>query len=211
MSLRTRLFALVGAVVALTVLLVTSTVASSARRAFAAIDSQRTAVLVSQIRREVAAEGEQVAQRLERVATSDAVVRIAADIGRSKGDPASYVGEAAPLAAAQGLDFLDLVTDTGTILSSAHSPARFGYRHPWLTPGAAAMPESGRRISSASSSPTASRSVSSRRAASPRAIIGSCSSADAASTSASSRRWCCRPACACCCIATWSRRSHGAS
>jgi len=142
MTLRTRLFALVGAVVALTVLLVTSTVAASARRAFAAVDGQRTAVLVSQIRREFAAEGEQVVQRLDRVATSDSVVRIAADIGRSKGDLAPYVSEATPLAAAQGLDFLDLVTDTGTIVSSAHTPARFGYRHPWLAPGVTAMPES---------------------------------------------------------------------
>jgi len=142
MTLRTRLFALVGAVVALTVLLVTSTVAASARRAFAAVDGQRTAVLVSQIRKEVTAEGDQVVQRLERVATSDSVARIAADIGRSKADLASYVGEAAPLAAAQGLDFLDLVTDSGTIISSAHTPARFGYRHPWLPPGVSAMPES---------------------------------------------------------------------
>ena len=142
MTLRTRLFALVGAVVALTVLLVTSTVAASARRAFASVDGQRTAVLVSQIRKEFAAEGEQVVQRLDRVAASDRVVRIAADIGRSKTDLASSVGEAAPLAAAQGLDFLDLVTDAGAIISSAHTPARFGYRHPWLAPGAAAMPES---------------------------------------------------------------------
>jgi two-component system, NtrC family, nitrogen regulation sensor histidine kinase NtrY len=142
MTLRTRLFALVGAVVALTVLLVTSTVAASARRAFAAVDGQRTAVLVSQIRKEFAAEGDQLVQRLDRVATSDSVARIAADIGRSKADLVSYVGEAAPLAAAQGLDFLDLVTDTGTIISSAHTPARFGYRHPWLPPGVSAMPES---------------------------------------------------------------------
>ena len=96
--------------------------AASARRAFASVDGQRTAVLVSQIRKEFAAEGDQVVQRLDRVATSDSVARIAADIGRSKADLASYVGEAAPLAAAQGLDFLDLVTDTGTIISSATRP-----------------------------------------------------------------------------------------
>ena len=142
MTLRTRLFALVGAVVALIVVLVTSTVAASARRAFAAVEAQRTAVLVAQVRREFAAEGEQIVQRLERMAGSDDVMRIAADISRSKTDPASYVGEAAPLAATQGLDFLDLVTEQGTIISSAHTPARFGYRHPWLPPGATALPDS---------------------------------------------------------------------
>ncbi len=142
MTLRTRLFALVGAVVALTDVLVTTTVASSARRAFAAVDDQRTAVLVTQVRREFAAEGEQVVQRLERAASSDEVTRIAADLGRSRVDVAAYVGAAAPLAASQGLDFLDIVSDAGTIISSAHAPARFGYRHPWLRPGATAMPES---------------------------------------------------------------------
>jgi two-component system, NtrC family, nitrogen regulation sensor histidine kinase NtrY len=142
MTLRTRLFLLVGAVVALTDILVTTTVGSSARRAFAAVDDQRTAVLVTQVRREFAAEGEQVAQRLERVASSDEVVRLAADLGRSTTDAAAYVGAAAPLAASQGLDFLDLVSERGTIISSAHAPARFGYRHPWLAPGATRMPES---------------------------------------------------------------------
>ncbi len=131
MTLRNRLFALVSAAVALTVVLVTSTVASSARRAFAAVDAQRAAALVAQIRREFAAEGEQVIARLERIAASDAVLRTAGDVGRSKSDLSLRVGEAAPLASAQGLDFLDLVGDNGTIISSAHWPARFGYRHPW--------------------------------------------------------------------------------
>src|SRR5688572_29945290 len=141
MTLRTRLFALVGAVVALTDVLVTTTVASSARRAFAAVDGQRTAMLVAQVRREFAAEGEQVAQRLERVASSDEVRRIAVDLARSKSEAAAHVAAAASLAATHGLDFLDLVGDGGTIISSAHTPARFGYRHPWLPPGASAMPE----------------------------------------------------------------------
>src|SRR5204863_8890318 len=84
MTLRNRLFALVSAAVALTVVLVTSTVASSARGAFAAIDAQRTAAVVAQIRREFAGEGEQVIARLERIAATDAVLRTAADVGRSK-------------------------------------------------------------------------------------------------------------------------------
>lgn len=131
MTLRTRLFALVGATVAVTVILVTWTVSSSARRAFAALDAQRTAALIAQFRREFASQGEQVAARLDRIAASEAVLRTAIDLGRSKPDFALYVNEAQPLAAAQGLDFLDLVADDGAIVSSAQWPARFGYRHPW--------------------------------------------------------------------------------
>jgi two-component system, NtrC family, nitrogen regulation sensor histidine kinase NtrY len=144
MSLRNRLFALVSAVVALTVVLVTSTVSSSARRAFAAVDAQRAAAVVAQIRREFAAEGEQVATGIERVAASDAILRIAGGIRQSKADFVPYVGEAAPVAAAQALDFLDLVADSGTIISSAHWPARFGYQHPWASEASRAEAGSGR-------------------------------------------------------------------
>jgi signal transduction histidine kinase len=135
------LFALVAGVVAVTVILVTATVSSAARRAFASLDAARTAVLVAQIRREFAGESMQVAQRVERIAASDSIVRTANELRRPSADPAAYVGEAAPLAAAQGLDFLDLVNDRGTIISSAQAPARFGYKHQSLdetTPAAVA-------------------------------------------------------------------------
>jgi signal transduction histidine kinase len=134
MTLRTRLFALVSAAVAVTVTLVTWAVSSSARNAFAALDAQRTAALVAQFRRAFASEGEAIEAGVERLASSDAVTRTAGDIGRSRGDRAAYVNEASSLAAAQGWDVLDLVADDGTIVSSAQWPARFGYRHPWATP-----------------------------------------------------------------------------
>jgi len=144
MSLRNRLFALVSAAVALTVVLVTSTVSSSARRAFAAVDAQRAAAVVAQIRREFAAEGEQVATGIERIAASDVILRMAGGIGQSKPDFVPYVSEAGPLAAAQAFDFLDLVADSGTIISSAHWPARFGYQHPWASEASRTEAGSGR-------------------------------------------------------------------
>src|SRR2546428_2283579 len=133
MTLRTRLFALVSAAVAVTVILVTWAVSSSARRAFAALDAQRTAALVAQFRREFTSQAEQIAARVERLAASDAVLRTASDIARSRADRAAYVDEASLLAASQGWDVLDLVAEDGTIVSSARWPARFGYRHPWAT------------------------------------------------------------------------------
>ena len=143
MTLRNRLFALVSAAVAVAVVLVTWTVSSSARQSFATLDAQRTAALVAQFRREFANEGEQVAVRVERIAQSDELSRVAADLGRSR-DYAPYVNEAAPLAAAQGLDFLDIVAADGTIVSSAEWPARFGYQHPWAArPPRAAGPAGG--------------------------------------------------------------------
>ena len=128
MSLRNRLFALVSSVVLLTVVLVTLTVSASARRSFATLDAERTAALVEQFRREFADQGTQVAERVDRIAHSEAVSRIAASR-----DAAPYVNEATTLAAAQGLDVLDLATADGTIVSSAEWPARFGYRNGWIT------------------------------------------------------------------------------
>ena len=138
MRLRTRLFLLVGGVVAVAVALVTWTVSASARRSFETLDRQRTDALVMQFRREFASQREDVARRLERLASTDSVQRTALDVSRRGADYAPFVGEAASLAAIQGLDFLDLVADDGTIISSAQWPARFGYRHSWATahPGA---------------------------------------------------------------------------
>jgi signal transduction histidine kinase len=134
MSLRTRLFALVSAVVTVAVVLVTLAVSSSARSAFARLGQQRTAALVAQFRSEFKAEADQVGLRLDRLAGSDAIVRLAADVSVPSRDYAAYVNDAGPLAAAQGLDFLDLVAADGTIISSAQWPARFGYRHAWAIP-----------------------------------------------------------------------------
>ena len=64
MTLRVRLFGLVGATVAISVALVTWTVSTSARRAFTELNAQRTAALVAQFRGEFTREGDQVMARL---------------------------------------------------------------------------------------------------------------------------------------------------
>src|SRR5688500_15766784 len=131
MTLRNRLFALVSLAVVFAVVLVTLTVTASARRSFADMDAQRTAALVAQFRRDFANEGERIVRALEQIAVSDSILRLRADVARSGNEYVAGVEEAAPLAAAQGLDFLDLVAADGTILSSAHWPARFGHRNTW--------------------------------------------------------------------------------
>ena len=131
MTLRGRLFALVSAAVALAVVLVAVAVSASARQSFADLDAQRTAALVAQFRRDFNAEGDEIVRALERVAASESILRLRADLVRDGADYAPYVEEAAPLAAAPSLDFLDLVGEDGTILSSAHWPARFGLRSDW--------------------------------------------------------------------------------
>ena len=133
MRLRTRLFLLVGGVVAVAVTLVTWSVSAGARRSFETIDRQRTDALVLQFRREFSAQREDVTRRLDRLASTDLVHRTVLDVARRGTDYGPFVNEAASLAALQGLDFLDLVADDWTIISSAQWPARFGYRHAWVS------------------------------------------------------------------------------
>jgi two-component system, NtrC family, nitrogen regulation sensor histidine kinase NtrY len=136
MTLRTRLFLMVAAIVAFTTAAVTVTISWSARTAFAAADEQRTAALVNQVRREYARGGTEAARQVERIAESEGFRRLALEIGVAGADLSQYVRDAGAFASAHGLDVLDIVAADGTIVSSAHWPARFGYPHPWA--GAAA-------------------------------------------------------------------------
>ncbi len=133
MSFRTRLLALFTAGIVLTAGLVAWLVSDNTRRAFNRMDDQRTANLVAQFRREFARRGQQVEQNVERIAAHDSTLRMAAELSRPAPDYGPYVDEAAAMASVQQLDFLELVADDGTIISSAQWPARFGYKETWVT------------------------------------------------------------------------------
>jgi hypothetical protein len=98
-------------------------VSVAARQAFEHADGQRRGELLAQLRRELDTRGTEVAGRVERAAGSAVVGRIAA--GSAEYDQAQQE------AAAQNLGFLDVVQPDLTILSSAHWPARFGYKNDW--------------------------------------------------------------------------------
>jgi two-component system, NtrC family, nitrogen regulation sensor histidine kinase NtrY len=133
MTLRTRLFSLVAAVVVFTTVAVTLAMSASARSAFAAWDAQRTSALVAEVQREVTRRGEEAARQMERIAETEQFRRLALDLGAPGTDRSQYVREAGAMASAYDLDILDIVAADGTIVSSAHWPARFGYPHTWAT------------------------------------------------------------------------------
>jgi two-component system, NtrC family, nitrogen regulation sensor histidine kinase NtrY len=132
MSFRTRLLISFSVAVILTAGLVTWIVSSATRRAFEQRDEQRTAALVAQFRREFARRGEEVVQRVEGVADTEGVLRMAIELSRPDADAGPYVNEAQALAATHGLDFLELIAYDGAIVSSAQWPARFGYKAEWV-------------------------------------------------------------------------------
>ncbi len=127
MTFRTRLLLIFIVSVAATVGLVQWLVLHNTRQAFERAEGQRANALFAQFRKEFDARREEISRAVKRVADSEAAVNIAI-----APDYAPYYKEAAALASAQGLDLLELVAADGTIISSAESPARFGYKEDWL-------------------------------------------------------------------------------
>ena len=123
MTFRTKLLFVTSLTVAGAVALVTGAVAVSTRRAFERIDQARREALLDQFRSELDARGEELSRRVEQVAASAAIEQIAS--GTAEYDRAQAE------ARAQSLDFLDVVKPDLTIISSAHWPARFGYKNDW--------------------------------------------------------------------------------
>jgi signal transduction histidine kinase len=131
-SFRTKVFLSITGTVVLAVWIVAAVVSTLVSQSFERRDAQRTTALVSQLQREFARRDADVARRVEAVADSDEVQRLAVNLG----DTSQYFAEAQTLAQAQSLDFLELVGPDAAIISSAEWPARFGYKEDWLAQAA---------------------------------------------------------------------------
>jgi signal transduction histidine kinase len=127
MSFRKKLLLLFAATVLLCVAVITVSVYSTIRQSFEQADQDRANAVAAQFRSEFQRRGSEVARKVESVAASETVQRIALDINRGATDSGDYVNEARTLAGQQQLDFLELVDYRGAILSSAQWPAKFGY------------------------------------------------------------------------------------
>jgi len=127
MNFRTRLLAAFAITVIVAVGVVSAIVAVTARRAFERLDTQRSAALVAQFRREYERRQSDVMRGAERMAQSESLRRIALD-----SDYSAYLDEARVLAAAQGFPFVEITSADGAIISSAQWPARFGYKDEWV-------------------------------------------------------------------------------
>ncbi|MBN1570324.1 MAG: HAMP domain-containing protein [Acidobacteria bacterium] len=132
MSFRTRLLILISLVVCLTAALVTGIAVARMRSAYETLDNERTAALVAQFRKEFQRRGVEVVQKVAAIAKADSVMQLAIALSHPESELSLYVEEAAGLAAMNNLDFLELMDGSGVILSSAHWPARFGYRAEWI-------------------------------------------------------------------------------
>lgn len=131
MSLRAKLLLLTALGIAASVGAVAFLIEERAHEAFRQIEQERTATLTSQFRREFDHEGDDIIHSVEAIAGSESMLRAAIELSNGA-DVADFVNETQSYAGAQRLDFLDLVSPDGTIISSAHWPARFGYKQRWF-------------------------------------------------------------------------------
>jgi signal transduction histidine kinase len=127
MSFRKKLLLLFAATILLCVAVISASVYSTIRRSFEQANQDRANAVAAQFRSEFQQRGSEVVRKVESVAASETVQRIALDMNRGATDFAEYVSEAHALAGQQQLDFLELVDNRGTILSSAQWQAKFGY------------------------------------------------------------------------------------
>jgi signal transduction histidine kinase len=139
-SLKVKLLLLVTVSITASVGAAAWLIETRAHEAFRQVEQDRTATLVNQFRREFEHEGEEITRGVETIAASDQMLRTASELANGA-EYANFVNEAATHAAAQRLDFLDLVAPDGAIISSAHWPARFGYKQRWFLDPPAAQPE----------------------------------------------------------------------
>jgi two-component system nitrogen regulation sensor histidine kinase NtrY len=133
MSFRTKLLGFFMATIVAAVTLVAWGVSVYTRRAFEEFDRQRTDALVAQFRREYTQRGEEIAHRIRSIADDEATLRMAMDLNRPQADASQYYNDARGIAQTQQLDFVDIVADDSTLISSSEWPARFGYKNDWVS------------------------------------------------------------------------------
>src|SRR6202795_3698985 len=127
MSFRKKLLLLFAATVLLCVAVISASVYSTIRRSFEQANQDRANAIAAQFRSEFQRRGQDVVRKIESVAAGETVQHMALDINRGVTDSGEYVSAAHTLAGQQQLDFLEVVDNRDTILSSAQWQAKFGY------------------------------------------------------------------------------------
>jgi signal transduction histidine kinase len=130
MTFRRKLLAVFALTVFLSVATVSWLVSTLSRTAFERADNERTSALVTQFRHEFNRQGEEVSRRAEAIAASEPVTRMGLAMNHTAPESATYFDLAKSTAETYQLDFLEFVDSQGTIISSAHWPAKFGYPEP---------------------------------------------------------------------------------
>jgi nitrogen fixation/metabolism regulation signal transduction histidine kinase len=131
-TFRTRLLLLFALIAVIAVAFAGAIVSTTTRRAFERLDEQRVSALTAQFHQEYARRQREIARHVQDIAEADSTLAMVISLSQPDADPSLYVNTAKPLAAAHSLDFLELVSSGGSIVSSAQWPARYLYQEDWV-------------------------------------------------------------------------------
>jgi signal transduction histidine kinase len=130
MSFRRRLLLLFALTVIVSVAAVSVIVLLTARRAFDRANDDQTSALVAQFTQEFTRRGDEVSKRLQAAASTPEATHIAVAAAQTPSRYTAFVDDAQAIAQIEQLDFLEFADDSGTVISSAQWPAKFGYQEP---------------------------------------------------------------------------------
>jgi len=125
LSFRRKLLLMFALTVIVSVTAVAWLVSMITRQAFEKANEERASALAAQFQREFNRRGDDILRRVEAIAASDAVTRIA--LAQGTANHGTFANEAGPIAQSHQLEFLEFVDGDGVIVSSAQLPAKFGY------------------------------------------------------------------------------------
>jgi signal transduction histidine kinase len=94
---------------------------------------QKSGTLITQFRHEFAHRGDEVVYAVDGIAQAEGSLRMAIDLSRAQSDPSLYARDALGIASSRQIDFLEMVGDDGTLISSAQWPGRIGFKNDWVT------------------------------------------------------------------------------
>ncbi len=132
MTFRTKLFVLFMLALLLSVAAVAVGVVILTRRALDESNRRQSEALLGQFQQEFERRGQDVAQQVQAIADAEATVRMAIELNRPQADVSVYVNDARGVSQAHRLDFLDFVSNDGSIISSNEWPSHFGTKMDWL-------------------------------------------------------------------------------
>ena len=132
MRLRTRFFLCFSATVLVSVTLVAYGVTHYTRAALGEMDAQRIEALVAQFKKQFSRCGNEVGEQVENIAGAEITLRMALELARPNADRSLYVRDAFGAAHDQRLNFVEIVSWDGTVISSSQDPSRVGHKNNWI-------------------------------------------------------------------------------
>jgi len=126
MSFQTRLFLQLLAITLASLTIFAYSVIRYTKTAFEEIEAYREQAQITQVKQQFVRFGDEVVRRVENIANTELTFRMAMDLALPKADKSLYVRDAIGAAQDQNLDFLEITTSDGTVISSTPDYSRVG-------------------------------------------------------------------------------------